>query len=190
MRIYTLGEEILRKKAQPVEEVNDEIRALVDEMFTIMIAGDGVGLAGPQVGKGLRLFVIMADDGIRRVYINPQIISTSPELVEYEEGCLSIPKIYETIKRPARVTVQALNERGKPFTQEADGLLARVIQHENDHLDGVLFIDRGDRKFAEKTTETFKKHAERAEKKKAEKRAKKKSITDKLAAKKIKKENS
>jgi peptide deformylase len=190
MRIYTLGEDVLRKKALPVEEVTDDIRAIVDEMFDIMIAGDGVGLAGPQVGKSLRLFVVMTDDGIRRVFINPQIISTSSELVEIEEGCLSIPKVYEPISRPARVTVQALNERGKPFTQEAAGLLARVIQHENDHLDGVLFIDRGDKDFADRTVASFKRLGERAQKKKAVKLARKKSIADKIAARKAKKENS
>ena len=185
MRLYTLGEEILREKALPVEEVNDEIRSLVNEMFDIMIANDGAGLAGPQVGKKLRLFVVIADD--RRVYINPQILATSQETVDYEEGCLSIPKIWETIKRPARVTVQALDENGKRFTQTADGLLARVIQHENDHLDGILFIDRGEPVFADKVVATFKRRAERSEKRHTEKLLKQRSIADKKAAKKTKK---
>lgn len=187
IEICKLGEKVLREKAEPVAEVTDEIRKLTDEMFDAMIAADGVGLAGPQVGKKLRLFVVIADDDVRRVFINPQIIATSQELGDYDEGCLSIPGVYETIKRPVKVTVQALNENGKPFTLEADGLLARVIQHEYDHLDGVLFIDRGDANFAKKTTEQFKKRAERAAKKQTEKEAKERSIAAKLAAKEAKK---
>ena len=149
MRITKLGEEILRKKAEPVlpEEINDELRSFINEMFDSMIQANGVGLAGPQAGISKRLFVVIADDDIRRVFINPQIISTSSNMTDYEEGCLSIPGVYEVIKRPEKVTVQAFNEKGKPFTLEADGLLARVIQHENDHLDGVVFIDRGDEEF-------------------------------------------
>lgn len=183
IRICKLGEDVLRGKAEPVAEVTDEIRKLADDMFEAMIAADGVGLAGPQVGKPLRLFVVIADDNIRRVFINPQIISTSEELSDYDEGCLSIPGVWETIQRPARITVQAVNEKGKPFTLEADGQLARVIQHEYDHLDGILFIDRGDPSFAEKTKEQFKRRTERAEKKRAEKEAKERSIAAKLAAK-------
>ncbi|MCQ2593012.1 MAG: peptide deformylase [Treponema sp.] len=187
LEITKLGEEILREKAQPVQEVNDEIRQLVNDMFDTMIEAEGVGLAGPQVGKNLRLFVLIADDDVRRVFINPQIIKTSEELSDYDEGCLSIPQVYETIRRPVRVTVQALNENGRPFTLEADGLLARIIQHENDHLDGVLFIDRGDKDFAEKTKEQFAKRAERAAKKQAEKEAKARKIAAKIAAKEAKK---
>ncbi|HAH62852.1 MAG TPA: peptide deformylase [Treponema sp.] len=187
MKIYKLGEEVLREKAEPVAEVTDEIRKLTDDMFEAMIAADGVGLAGPQVGRPIRLFVVIADDNVRRVFINPQIIATSEELSDYDEGCLSIPGVWESIKRPAKVTVQALNENGKPFTLEADGLLARVIQHEYDHLDGILFIDRGDSEFAEKTKEQFKKREERAVKKHAEKEAKERSIAAKIAAKGAKK---
>ena len=174
MRITKLGEEILRQVAEPfaMEEINDELRAFIDEMFETMIEANGVGLAGPQAGISKRIFVIIADDEVRRVFINPQIISTSAELCDYEEGCLSIPGVYENIKRPAKVTVQAFNEKGRPFTLEADGLLARIIQHENDHLDGHVFIDRGDAEFAQKTEEQFKKRAEKALKKRAEKEAK------------------
>ena len=189
MRITKLGEEILRQVAEPVkpEEINDELRAFLDEMFDAMIEANGVGLAGPQAGISKRLFVVIADDDVRRVFINPQIISTSAELCDYEEGCLSVPGVYENIQRPAKVTVQALNEKGKPFTLEADGLLARIIQHENDHLDGKLFIDRGDPEFAKKTEEQFKKRAERAEQKKKEKEAKERRIAAKIAAKEAKK---
>lgn len=185
MRITKLGEEILRKVAEPVkpEEINDEFRAFIDEMFEAMIQADGVGLAGPQAGISKRVFVAIADDDVRRVFINPQIISTSSDLCDYEEGCLSIPGVYENIKRPSKVTVQAFNEKGRPFTLKADGLLARIIQHENDHLDGYLFIDRGDPEFAKRTTEQFKKRAERAEKKRLEREAKERKIAAKKAAK-------
>lgn len=178
---------MLREKAQPVAEVTDEIRKLTTDMFEAMIAADGAGLAGPQVDRALRLFVVIADDNVRRVFINPQIIATSEELSDYEEGCLSIPGVWETIKRPAKVTVQALNEDGKPFTLEAEGLLARVIQHEYDHLDGIMFIDRGDPAFAEKTKEQFKNRQERAAKKRIEREAKERSIAAKIAAKEAKK---
>ena len=184
--IVKLGEDILRQKAQPVAEVNDEIRQLAEDMFETMIEADGVGLACPQIGKNLRMFVLIADDDVRRVFINPQIIKTSEEMGDYDEGCLSIPQVYETIKRPVRVTVQALNEQGKPFTLDADGLLARIIQHEYDHLDGIVFIDRGDKDFAEKTSAQFAKRRERAEQKRKEKEAKAKKIAAKIAAKEAK----
>ncbi len=187
LNITKLGEDILRKKAEPIAEVNDEIRQLANDMLETMIDADGVGLAGPQVGKGLRIFVAMSDDDVKRVFINPQIIKTSEEVAAYEEGCLSIPQVYESITRPVRVTVQALNENGRPFTLDADGLLARIIQHENDHLDGILYIDRGDKAFAEKTEAQFRKRAERAAQKAKEKEAKAKRIAAKIAAKESKK---
>lgn len=185
--VTKLGEEVLRQVAKPVEEVNDEIKQLAEDMFETMIENDGVGLAAPQVGKSLRMFVVIADDDVRRVFINPQIIKTSEEVGEYDEGCLSIPQVYETIVRPVAVTVQALNEKGKPFVLEADGLLARIIQHEYDHLDGILYIDRGDKEFAEKTEAQFKKRAERALEKAKEKEAKARKIAAKIAAKQAKK---
>lgn len=187
LRITKIGEEILRQKAQPVEEINDEIRQLANDMLETMIDADGVGLAAPQIGRSIRMFVIMADDDIKRVFINPQIIKTSNEVGPYDEGCLSIPQVYETIVRPLQVTVQAYDENGKRFTLDADGLLARCIQHENDHLDGVLYIDRGDPDFAQKTEEQFKKRAERAAEKAKEKEAKARRIAAKIAAKNAKK---
>ena len=185
--VVKLGEDILRQKAQPVPEVNDEIRQLAEDMFETMIEKDGVGLAAPQIGKSLRMFVLIADDDVRRVFINPQIIQTSSETGEYDEGCLSIPQVYETIVRPLKVTVQALNEKGRLFTLEADGLLARIIQHEYDHLEGILYIDRGDKDFAQKTEAQFKKRAERAAQKAKEKAAKAAKIAAKIAAKEAKK---
>ena len=187
LRITKIGEEILRQKAQPVEEINDEIRQLANDMLETMIDADGVGLAAPQIGRSIRMFVIMADDDVKRVFINPQIIKTSNEVGPYDGGCLSIPQVYETIVRPLQVTVQAYDENGKRFTLDADGLLARCIQHENDHLDGVLYIDRGDPDFAQKTEEQFKKRAERAAEKAKEKEAKVRRIAAKIAAKNAKK---
>src|SRR5574344_1454090 len=140
MKVYTMGEDVLRQKAVPLTEVTDETRLLIDDMFTTMIAENGVGLAAPQIGTSIRLFVLMADDAIRRVFINPQIVATSAETTSFEEGCLSVPKIWAPIVRPSKITVQALNEYGKPFILEAEGYLARIIQHEYDHLEGVLFI--------------------------------------------------
>lgn len=185
--ITKLGEDILRQKALPVEDINDEIRQLANDMFETMIAAEGVGLACPQIGKSLRMFVLIADDDVRRVFINPQIIKTSEEVSDYDEGCLSIPQVYETITRPVAVTVQAYNENGKPFTLEADGFLARIIQHEYDHLDGILYIDRGDKEFAEKTTAQFQKRLERAAEKEKAKAAKAARIAAKIAAKEAKK---
>ncbi len=161
MKVMTLGDEVLRIKAEPVAEVTDEIRELIREMFVTMKVEDGIGLAAPQIGKSIRLFVVQADDDVERAFINPQIIETSLETESYEEGCLSIPKQYEEVIRPSRVTVQALNERGRRFTLEADGLLARVIQHEYDHLDGVLFIDRIDPDKKEKIEKKLLKKAEK-----------------------------
>lgn len=185
LRITKLGEEILRQVAVPVkeEEINDEFRSLIAEMFETMDAANGVGLAAPQVNINKRFFVLTADDEVRRVFINPQIIATSSDLSDYEEGCLSIPKIYEVIKRPSKVTVQALDENGKKFTLDAEGLLARIIQHENDHLDGIVFIDRGDPEFAKQTEETMKKRSKRYLEKIKEKEAKARKIAAKLAAK-------
>lgn len=186
MRITKLGEEVLRQKCEPLapEEINDELRATFEEMFQTMISANGVGLAAPQIGVAKRFFVVIADDDVKRVFINPEIIKTSSDLVDYEEGCLSIPGEYENIQRPSKVSVTALNEFGKRFTlNDVDGLLARVIQHENDHLDGVLYIDRGDAAVKEEIVEKFKKKAADAEKKAAKKAAKKASLEAKLAAK-------
>ena len=190
LKIYKLGEEVLRQKSVPIkdEEINEELRALAEEMFETMDAANGVGLACPQIGKNIRMFVAEADDDVRRVFINPQIIATSDDSVPYEEGCLSVPQVYENIMRPSKVTVQAQDQNGKKFTLEAEGLLARIIQHENDHLEGVIFIDRGDADFAKKTAEQFAKRAERAAQKAAEKEAKAKKIAAKIAAKKAAKE--
>jgi peptide deformylase len=140
--IYTIGAEVLRQKALPVERFDAELAALVETMFETMKQGRGIGLAAPQVGLTQRLFVMHIDGDKPRVFINPEIIETSVDLSTFEEGCLSIPGVYSDLDRPAEIGIQAMNERGRRFTLGATGFLARVIQHEIDHLDGVLFTDR------------------------------------------------
>ena len=141
LEILTLGQNILTQAAEPVKDIDDKVRKLADEMLTTMRIGKGVGLAAPQVNFGLRMFVTGAE-GRLRVFINPQIVLTSQEEAVFEEGCLSIPGVYANLKRPASVRVQAWNERGRPFNLDAEGLEARAILHEFDHLNGILFINR------------------------------------------------
>jgi peptide deformylase len=140
--IYTIGAEVLRQKALPIERFDEELASLVETMFETMKLGKGVGLAATQVGLTKRLFVVHIDGDKPRVFINPEIIETSVDLSNFEEGCLSIPGVYAELDRPAEIGIQAMNERGRRFSIGATGFLARVIQHELDHLDGVLFTDR------------------------------------------------
>jgi peptide deformylase len=142
MDVITLGNDLLRQKAEPVNPINAEIATIAAEMIEIMHQSKGVGLAGPQVGLMKRIFVVHIDGDVPRVFINPSIIGTSQETVKLEEGCLSVPGVWGDVVRPAAVQVQAWNEKGRPFTIETDGILARVILHEYDHLEGTLFIDR------------------------------------------------
>lgn len=135
----------LREKAEPVAQVDDSIRALVEDMAETMYAAPGVGLAANQIGVLQRVFVIdIADEeepSNLMVFINPEIIDTTGTQT-YQEGCLSFPGGSEEIKRAERVRVKALDINGKPFELDAEGLLAVAIQHENDHLNGVLMIDK------------------------------------------------
>jgi peptide deformylase len=146
LRILTLGDPTLAKHSVVVPDINADIQALADQMFEAMDREKGVGLAAVQVGRLLRMFVTRVKGDSPRVFINPDILETSIELVPWEEGCLSIPGLYTDVIRPASVRIQAWNLKGRPFTLSADGYLARVIQHEFDHLNGVLFIDRIDKK--------------------------------------------
>ena len=139
-RVLHYGEEPLREESQQIEEINDDIRRLVEDMFETMYAANGVGLAAPQVGKNIRLAIIdTGDDPL--VFINPEIIKSSGKET-CDEGCLSLPGLSEKVQRAARVVARATDLDGQDFEIEAEGLLARAIQHELDHLDGVLFIDR------------------------------------------------
>ena len=144
--IQLLGARVLRRRADPVEEITDETRRLVSDMLDTMYDAEGIGLAAPQVGVSRRILVVDVtnEDESRHVHalVNPVVAESSSATDKATEGCLSIPGIEETVSRPARVTVEALSVDGEPVRIEADGLLARALQHEVDHLDGVLFIDR------------------------------------------------
>lgn len=130
----------LRATAKPVKNPK-AVAQLAKDLIATMIAEGGVGLAAPQVGETIRVFV-SGVGGQYQVYINPVIVKTSEEAVWREEGCLSLPRLFGQVKRPARVTVQAQHPDGSRFTVDADDLLARVLLHETDHLDGILFPDR------------------------------------------------
>lgn len=140
LNVRRYGDPILRQKAQPVEAVTPEIRQALADMLETMYHQVGIGLAAPQVGIGLR--IILVDDGPRgpRVLINPVIVERRG-VVRGEEGCLSIPGFFGEVERSEWVRVEALDAEGLSLAFEAKGLQARVIQHEMDHLDGVLFID-------------------------------------------------
>ncbi len=132
----------LNTVAQPVAAVDHDIRTLVADMAQTMYEAPGIGLAATQVDVHLRVIVIDISDtrDELRVFINPEILRASEESKVYEEGCLSVPGIYDEVERPDRVTVKALDLQGEPFTLEADGVLAVCIQHEIDHLDGKVFV--------------------------------------------------
>lgn len=143
--IIILPDKQLRLISKPVEKITPEIRALADDMFQTMYDAPGIGLAAIQVAVPLRLITmdLSKKEGEKepRVFINPEILSSSDEMSVYEEGCLSIPEYYEEVERPARVRVRFMDLDGKMHEEEADGLYATCIQHEIDHLNGVLFVD-------------------------------------------------
>lgn len=135
--------DVLAKAASPVEEIDDNIRQLVEKMTYVMLKNKGVGLAAPQIGVPLRLFIISLS-GTRetvKVYINPTV-TPSGDLDAVEEGCLSVPNVYTKIRRYKKCTVTATGLDGGKFTEEADGLFARALQHENDHINGVTIVSR------------------------------------------------
>jgi peptide deformylase len=135
------GDEVLRKKCKPVKAITERTLKLIEDMADTMYEADGVGLAAPQVGILQRIFVVdVYDDYGLRVFINPEILEVSGSQIG-EEGCLSVPNELEDVERPNYVKVKALNERGEEFILEGTELLARAILHENDHLEGKLFID-------------------------------------------------
>ena len=134
------GDEILRKVCKPVKEMNERTLTLIDDMFDTMYESGGVGLAAPQIGV-LKRIVVMDTDDNQHVLINPQILEVSGEQTGYE-GCLSIPGKSGIVTRPDYVKVKALNERGEEYILEGEGLLARCICHECDHLDGIVFVDK------------------------------------------------
>lgn len=139
-----LGDPVLRTAAAPVETVDDEVRRLIADMFDTMYAEEGVGLAAPQIGISQRIIVVDPHDGDVKPFalINPEIVTSSDDVDRAEEGCLSIPGLTEVVERPVAVQVRALDAEGRDVVFDAHGLLARILQHEVDHINGILFIDR------------------------------------------------
>ncbi|HEU0077333.1 MAG TPA: peptide deformylase [Longimicrobiaceae bacterium] len=144
LNIEMLGSEVLRIPAEEVAEVDDDLRRLIGDMFETMYRAEGVGLAAPQVGISRRVIVVdVHDDEVKPfALVNPRVVESSKETEKGEEGCLSIPGLSAAVERPAHVVVEGLDRDGNPLRVEGGGLLARCLQHEIDHLDGVLFIDR------------------------------------------------
>ena len=153
LKIYYYGHPILRKRCEPVKEITDEIRKLAQDMIETMDKNDGIGLAAPQVGHSIRMFVlrnyIPAEDGHwtlsePKVYINPKLSNPSECFISDTEGCISLPGLRLHVSRPDKITIEAMDLEGKTFIEELEGYNARVRMHENDHINGVLFIDRID----------------------------------------------
>ena len=143
--LVILPDPVLRQVSKPVERVDDQLGKLADDMLETMYDAPGIGLAAIQIGEPLRMLVIdlSKDDEPNEphVFINPEIVARMDDINVHEEGCLSIPDYYAEVERPAGVTVTYLDRDGTPRTMEADGLMATCLQHEIDHLNGVLFID-------------------------------------------------
>ena len=169
--IIILPDKALRLVSKPIEKVTPDIRKLADDMFETMYAAPGIGLAAIQVAQPLRLITMdlakKSEEGETtpqpRVFINPEILSSSEETSVYEEGCLSIPEYYEEVERPSRVRVRFTDLDGKVHEEDAEGLYATCIQHEIDHLNGVLFIDYLSKLKRDRVQKKFSKAAKRAE---------------------------
>ena len=166
--ILSLPDKRLRLKSEPVTAITPEIRALTEDMFQTMYDAPGIGLAAIQIGVPTRIVTMdlskKEDEDLKpRVFINPEIISASEELSTYEEGCLSIPEYYEEVERPAKVRIRYMDLDGKTHEEDAEGLLATCIQHEIDHLNGVLFIDHLSKLKRDRVIKKFTKAAKRAE---------------------------
>lgn len=151
-KIVTLPQAVLRQKARKVTDFGPELQKLIDDMLETMREAPGVGLAAPQVGVSRRVIVVEFGDEEDEeiplrlyVFVNPEIVRVSSEMVAGTEGCLSIPGLVGNVERPDAVTVKGLNRYGQPTKVKASGWLARIFQHEVDHLDGVLFVDRADK---------------------------------------------
>lgn len=148
--IYVYGSPVLRDETEEVSVNDPQLKQLVADMFETMYAANGVGLAAPQIGKSLRLFVIDAtpyaeDDpsleDFKRAFINADIYERSEETVNMEEGCLSFPKLYENVNRPETIRIRYTDEDGAEHDETYSGMAARIIQHEYDHVDGIVFVD-------------------------------------------------
>lgn len=149
--VVAYGSPILRKNAQDISPDYPELNNLISDMWETMYASSGVGLAAPQINKSIRLFVIDASpfadedskaDGFKKVFINANIVERTGDEWVFNEGCLSLPEIREDVSRPAKVRIKYLDEKFQPHDDVYEGIIARIIQHEYDHLDGILFVDR------------------------------------------------
>jgi peptide deformylase len=164
--ILILPDPMLRRVSEPVAAVDADVRALVDDMFATMYDAPGIGLAAIQIGIARRVVTIdlakKDEEPAPQVFINPEIVELSEERSVYEEGCLSIPEIHEDVERPARLRVRYLDLDGKPQERESDGLLATCLQHEVDHLNGVLFIDHISKLKRDRILKKFVKAAKRS----------------------------
>jgi peptide deformylase len=164
--ILVVPNPVLKQVSQPVERVDDALRALMDDMLETMYAAPGIGLAAIQVGVAKRVIVMdlarEGEDKQPRYFVNPEILWRSEETAPYEEGCLSVPEIYDEVERPARVKLRYLNYAGETIEEDAEGLYAVCIQHEMDHLDGVLFIDHLSRLKREQAIRKVRKQAKAA----------------------------
>ncbi|NPA66979.1 MAG: peptide deformylase [Chlorobi bacterium] len=149
--VHIIGSSVLRKTAKDIDKTYPDLTEFIKNMYETMYASDGVGLAAPQVGKSIRVFVIdaepMAEDNpelkdFKRTFINAHITRKSKDTIKTTEGCLSIPDIHEDVERHTSVTVEYVNENFEPVTETFNGLAAVILQHEYDHLDGILFTDK------------------------------------------------
>jgi peptide deformylase len=169
--ILSLPDARLRARSKPVAAVDDSVRALMDDMLDTMYAAPGIGLAAIQIGVPSRVVVIdtaKKDEEKRPLFlVNPEIVWRSEERSTYEEGCLSIPDYYEEVERPQRIRARFIDRDGKAQEIEADGVLATCLQHEIDHLDGVLFIDHISKLKRDRVTKKFIKQAKREAEEKA-----------------------
>ncbi|MEW5424420.1 peptide deformylase [Amorphus sp. 3PC139-8] len=167
--ILVLPDPVLRKVADPVDSVDDRVRTLIDDMLETMYAAPGIGLAAPQVGALERVLVcdVSHNDEEKRplALVNPEITWQSEEMSVHNEGCLSIPEYYEEVERPAQVSIRYLDREGRTQVIDADGILATCLQHEIDHLNGVLFIDYLSRLKRDRITKKFAKQARYADSK-------------------------
>ena len=141
MKIVLYGHPVLRQKSVKVENIDESLREKLNEMVKLMRKANGIGLAANQVETAQRFFVLEVDGNVKKI-INPEILEFGDKIVEYEEGCLSIPMIYKKVNRPDRIKVKYYNEKEEEITEELTGMWARAFQHEFDHIDGVLFIDK------------------------------------------------
>jgi len=164
--ILIVPDPILKQVSKPVETVDDDLRALMDDMLETMYAAPGIGLAAIQVGVAKRVIVMdLAREGeppAPRYFVNPEILWASEETIPYEEGCLSVPEIFDEVERPSNVKLRYLDYNGKTVEEDAEGLFAVCIQHEMDHLEGVLFIDYLSRLKREQAVKKVKKQAKAA----------------------------